>query len=167
MIAAATCWALPVRMRRAWTASQSAAARPRHQPAGPCEGRAASALAIGAGLLARLALVVRGLEPSDLTPATLLRAGAGVFLLCAGLLCAGAAFVVGTGGHAIGMGTLPPNASLCRLLGDTTELVLQRGAGTVLWVAWVSILTAGPCLLAAWALLRPFNRGQAWGRLFG
>jgi peptide/nickel transport system permease protein len=122
----------------------------------------AVAVAIGVGLLARLALAVRDLEPPDLTPATLVRAGAGVFLLCAGV-----AFVVGTGVDALGVGTPPPSPSLGRLLGDSAALVLQSGAGTVVWVALFSILTAGPCLFVAWTLLRPFNRGQAWGRLFG
>ena len=122
----------------------------------------AVAIAIGLALLARLALAVRDLEPPDLTPATLLRAGAGVFLLCAG-----AAFVVGTGVDALSMGASPPNPSLGLLLGETTaQLLLHSGAGTVVWVALLSILTAGPCLLAAWTLLRPYNSGQAWGRLF-
>ena len=67
----------------------------------------------------------------------------------------------------VGAGTPPPSPSLGRLLGDSTALVLQSGAGTVVWVALFSILTAGPCLFVAWTLLRPFNRGQAWGRLLG
>jgi hypothetical protein len=121
----------------------------------------AAVVAIGLGLLARLALAVRDLEPPALTPATLLRAGVGVFLLCLG-----AAFVVGTGADALGVGIQPPNPSLGRVLGDTTAFLLELGGGTVAWVALLSVLTAGPCFIAAWTLLRPFNRGQAWGRLF-
>lgn len=120
----------------------------------------AVAVALGAGLLARLALAIRDLEPPDLTPATLLQAAGGLFLLCLGV-----AFVAGVGVDAIGLGTPPPTASFGRLLGDAVPRLLQGGGGIVAWVAWLSVLTAGPCFLAAWTLLRPFSRGQAWGRL--
>jgi peptide/nickel transport system permease protein len=120
----------------------------------------AIAVAIGLALLARLALAVRDLAPPDLTPATLARGAAGAFLLCLGV-----AFVAATGADAIGIGTTPPTASLGRLLGDAIPRLFEGGAGMVAWVAWLSLLTAGPCLLAAWSLLRPFNRGQALGRL--
>lgn len=120
----------------------------------------AIAVVIAVGLLARLALSVRDLAPPDRTPATLLRAAAGVFLLCLGV-----AFVAGTGADAIGVGTRPPTASLGLLLGEAIQQAVGGAGGTVAWVAWLSVLTAGPCLFAAWSLLRPFNRGEAWGRL--
>lgn len=53
-----------------------------------------------------------------------MRAVVGVFLLCAG-----AAFVVGIGVDALGVGTLPPSPSLGRLLGDSIALVLLSGPG--------------------------------------
>jgi peptide/nickel transport system permease protein len=120
----------------------------------------AAVFAISLGLLARLALAVRDLEAPDLTSDTLLRAGTGVFLLCLG-----AALVVGTGVDALGMGVPPPTASLGRLLADSMPFLRSLGGGTVAGVVLLSVLTAGPCFLAGWALLRPFNRGQIWGRL--
>jgi peptide/nickel transport system permease protein len=120
----------------------------------------AVAVALGVVLLARLALAVRDLEPPDLMPATLLRAAGGLFLLCVGV-----AFVAGVGLDAIGVGTAPPTASFGRLLGEAVPQLLQGGGGMLAWVAWLSVLTAGPCFLAAWTLLRPFNRGQTWGQL--
>jgi peptide/nickel transport system permease protein len=120
----------------------------------------AAVFAISLGLLTRLALTVRDLEPPDLTPDTLLRAGAGVFLLCLG-----AALVVGTGVDALGLGVPPPTASLGRLLADAMPFLRSLGGGTVAGVVLLSVLTAGPCFLAGWTLLRSFNRGQGWGRL--
>jgi peptide/nickel transport system permease protein len=120
----------------------------------------AIAVLIGLGLLARLALAVRDLAPPDLARDALPRAAAGVFLLCLGV-----AFVVGTGADAIGVGTLPPTPSLGTVLGESIELAAGNVGGTIFWVAAFSVLTAGPCFFAAWSLLRPLNRGQAWGRL--
>jgi hypothetical protein len=51
------------------------------------------------------------------------------------------------------------------VLGESIELAAGNVGGTIFWVAALSVLTAGPCLFAAWSLLRPLNRGQAWGRL--
>jgi peptide/nickel transport system permease protein len=121
----------------------------------------AVAVALGVALLARIALAARDLEPHDLTTATLLRAAGGLFLLSVGV-----AFVAGVGVDAVGVGTAPPTASFGRLLGGAVPQLLQGGVGMVGWVAWLSLVTAGPCFLAAWTLLRPFNRGQAWGGLF-
>jgi len=120
----------------------------------------AAVFAISLGLLARLALAVRDLGPTDLTSDTLLRAGTGAFLLCLG-----AALVVGTGVDAVGMGVPPPTASLGRLLADSLPFLHSLGGGTVAGVILLSVLTAGPCFVAGWTLLRPFNRGQIWGRL--
>jgi ABC-type dipeptide/oligopeptide/nickel transport system permease subunit len=127
---------------------------------------AAPTLAVTIGLalalLTRLALAVRDLDPPDLTTNALLRTAAGVFLLSVAVV-----FVAGVGVDAVGVGTLPPTPSLGRLLGDSLPVVYTNpGAPIIRSAVWLSLLTVAPCLLAAWTLLRPCNRGQAWGRLY-
>jgi ABC-type dipeptide/oligopeptide/nickel transport system permease subunit len=114
---------------------------------------------LGLGLAARLALGLRDLGLREVVagaagPAPLLaRAAAGLLLLCLGV-----AFVAHVGLGAAGVAGRPPEPSLGALVGDPSGLAAA---------AWLCALFAAPCVLAGWALLRPFRRAQAWARLAG